>query len=221
MNDDRGVSPRRRGTLRSRSRGQLVPVPLEALHVPVPRGKDAHSSLTSANICSVAAPATADSCRPAAPSDRTAAISVAISLPPRRIRAFRYPVRQQEQRDRRLMRYLRGHVYSPSPPTCPHAARCTHSRRVSLPSTSIEQSTYTKEHTSNACVCMRVCPHIARGRAKRRGGSVSATAYDCGRGKVIRTRKGRSLQLCCFFSNRDIRELDSVLFFSLAHTQVP
>lgn len=117
-----------------------------------------------------------DSCRPAAPSDRTAAISVAISLPPRRIRAFRYPVRQQEQRDRRLMRYLRGYVYSPSPPTCPHAARCTHSRRVSLPSTSIEPARIEyihQEHTSNVHACMRVCPHVARGRAKRRRKRIS------------------------------------------------
>lgn len=55
--------------------------------------------------------------------DRTVAISVAISLPPRRIRAFRYPVRQQEQCDRRLMRYLRATYIL-------HLVQRVHTRRV-------------------------------------------------------------------------------------------
>lgn len=52
-----GTESARARAHRSSSRGQ--PGVPEALHVSVPRGKDAHSSLTSADICSVAAPAVA------------------------------------------------------------------------------------------------------------------------------------------------------------------
>lgn len=87
----RGVSPRqneKRATSVPLKRS-AVPVALEAPHVPVARGKDAHSSLTFADICSIAAPAAATRAgqrHRARPHDRY--ISVAISLPPRRIRAI-------------------------------------------------------------------------------------------------------------------------------------
>lgn len=85
------------------------------------------------------------------------------------------------------------------------------SRRVSLPSTSIEPARIEyihQEHTSNVCICVHVCVYarMLLAGVQKDDGSVSATAYNCGRGKVIRTRKGRSLQLCCFFSYRDMRE---------------
>lgn len=83
----------------SRLRGQLYSIFLEALYVSVPRGKDAHSSLTSADICSVAAPvpvATRTDQRhqhhvPAACCSFSISLSIFLFLSLRRIRAFRYP----------------------------------------------------------------------------------------------------------------------------------
>lgn len=202
MNDDRAVSPRRK----------RAPVPLKrSACTCAPRGSARPCSpgqgrpqfphlrqhLLGRRSCN------SDSCRPAAPSDRTAAIFVAISLPPRRIRAFRYPAATGATRSTTNALPTRLRIFSISSDVSTRGA--LHALSPRLSSIHLYRTEYTR-NTRVTRACMRVCPHIARGRAKRRGGSVSATAYNCGRGKVIRTRKGRSLQLCCFFFNRDIRE---------------
>lgn len=163
MNNDR-VSPRsltqpdQKAHTPISLKRSTVPVPLEALHVPVPRGKDAHSSLTFADICSVAAPAAATRAgqrhrarphgrylrRYLAPSPKNSRIPLSCAA----TGATRSTTNALPTR----------YVYSPSRPTCPHEACCTHSRRVSLLSSSIEPARI--EYTRATRVCMYV--HIAR-----------------------------------------------------------
>lgn len=167
----------------SRLRGQPYPIFLGALHVPVPRGKDAHSSLTSADICSVAGRCSchrSDSCRPAASASctgSTACCSFSVAPPPLSLspsfspKNSRIPLstrhyQQQEHRDRRLMLPTRSPPRVLLPPVRSLfpalLARCTHATHLFLSIGPVHTEPDTLGITSNAIypyarALLRVC----------------------------------------------------------------
>lgn len=173
---------------RSRLRGQPYPIFLEALHVSVPRGKDAHSSLTSADICLVAGRC---SCTVATRTDQRhrhhvpAALPVALSLSrslsfsfllflsPRRIRAFRYP--RGILPAIRAQRSTTNATYALS--SCPSCslvvsllAHCTHATSLPLYRTRVNRTYWKLRVMRYTHMSVRCC-----GYTKRSAKKVSAT----------------------------------------------